>query len=145
MFIKHLLYTRLSIHLLESSRLLSLLLLSCSPAGTKCLRQQGLFSEAALPLLPTLLPPGSIAALSLLLPSLSRNFRSFGLCPYLTRRPSFLPRGRVWEGLGPGPGEAHSAFGAGGLMSNSHHKVGTDKPVSVADSEETQGGALAVV
>lgn len=30
-------------------------------------------------------------------------------------------------------------------MSNSHHKVGTNKPAGVADAEETQGGSLAVV
>lgn len=39
-FIKHLLYIRLNIHLLESSRLLSFRLLPCSPAGPKCPRQQ---------------------------------------------------------------------------------------------------------
>lgn len=84
---------------------LSLLLLPCSPAGTKCLRQQlHLLSDAALPLLPSLLPPGFGAVLTLLLRSLLGSFWSFGVCPYFNRLPSFLPRGRTWEGLGPGPG-----------------------------------------
>lgn len=128
MFIKHLLRTRLN--LLESSRLLSLWLLLCSPAGPTCPRRQppNSLSEAALPLLPSVLPPRLVAALTLLLQSSFGHSWSCGLCPYFNRLPSSLP----------------SAPGAGGLLSNSHNKVKTSKPGGAAGAANTWDGSAAV-